>query len=228
MARREIARVYDASLRPARGDLERATREVLDAAHALHGATGHTRTGEEQRGWIIRTAAIGAAVGLLAFPLLAFPLARFLPFGNLPDGLAASALGQDRWNAGMGLMSRANPEKWNGFVADYTMVRATAGELKTCFDSAQKAGKEQRCFIAIRPAPAPSPVTLLLFMASLIRLGVVSVLSLQLRRVWRDRAATKARSPRQLDAEGSQHDQGQAEPLNRLQCFSEREPIDKD
>ncbi len=155
VARREIARVYDASLRPARGDLERATREVLDAAHALHGATGHTRTGEEQRGWIIRTAAIGAAVGLLAFPLLVFPLARFLTFGDLPDGLAASALGQDRWNAGMGLMSRANPEKWNGFVADYTMVRATAGELKTCFDSAQKAGREQRCSITIRPAPAP-------------------------------------------------------------------------
>jgi len=155
VARREIARVYDASLRPARGDLERATREVLDAAHALHGATGHTRTGEEQRAWIISTAAIGAAVGLLAFPLLVFPLARFLPFGNLPDGLAASALGEDRWNAGMGLMSRANPGKWNGFVADYTMVRATDGELKTCFDSAQKAGKEQRCSITIRPAPAP-------------------------------------------------------------------------
>ncbi len=155
VARREIARVYDASLRPARGDLERATREVLDAAHALHGAAGHTRMREEQRGWIIRTAAIGAAAGLLMFPLLVFPLARFLPFGNLPDSLAASALGEDRWNAGMGLMSRANPEKWNGFVADYTMVRATDGELKTCFDSAQKAGKEQRCSITIRPAPAP-------------------------------------------------------------------------
>ncbi len=154
VARREIARVYDASLRPARGDLERATREVLDAAHALHGATGHTRMREEQRVWIIRTAAIGAAVGLLAFPLLVFPIARMAPFGNLPDGLAVSALGEDRWNAGMGLMSRANPEKWNGFVADYTMVRATDGELKTCFDAAQKAGKEQRCSITMRPVPA--------------------------------------------------------------------------
>jgi hypothetical protein len=155
VARREIARVYDASLRPARGDLERATREVLDAAHALHGAAGHNRIREEQRAWIIRTAAIGAAVGLLAVPLLVFPIARMVPLGNLADGLAAFALGEDRWSAGMGLMSRANPEKWNGFVADYTMVRATDGELKTCFDSAQKAGKEQRCSITIRPAPAP-------------------------------------------------------------------------
>jgi hypothetical protein len=106
VARLEIARVYDASLRPARGDLERATREVLDAAHALHGARGRTRTHEEQRAWIIRTAAIGAAVGLLAFPLLVFPLARFLPFGNLPDSLAASALGTDRWNAGTGSRHR--------------------------------------------------------------------------------------------------------------------------
>jgi len=154
VARREIARVYDASLRPARGDLERATREVLDAAHALHGATGHTRTHEEQRVWIIRTAAIGAVVGLLAVPLLVFPIARTVPLGNLADGLAALALSEDRWNAGMGLMSRANPEKWNGFVADYTMVRATDGELKTCFDAAQKTGKEQRCSITMRPVPA--------------------------------------------------------------------------
>ena len=154
VARREIARVYDASLRPARGNLERATREVLDAAHALHGAVGDTHRREEQRAWMIRTAAIGAAVGLLAFPLLVFPLARFLPFGNLPDSLAASVLGEDRWNAGMGLMSRANPEKWNGFVADYTMVRATDGELKTCFDAAQKTGKEQRCSITMRPVSA--------------------------------------------------------------------------
>jgi len=99
--------------------------------------------------------AIGAAAGLVIFPLFVFPLARFLPLGNLPDSLAASALGEDRWNAGMGLMSRANPEKWNGFVADYTIVRVTDGELKTCFDSAQKTGKEQRCSITIRPAPAP-------------------------------------------------------------------------
>jgi hypothetical protein len=128
---------------------------VLDAAHALHGTLRHARTREEQRAWIISIAAIGAAVGLLAFPLLVFPLARFLPFGNLPDGLAASALGEDRWNAGMGLMSRADPGKWNGFVADYTMMRATDGGLKTCFDAAQKAGKEQRCSITIKPAPAP-------------------------------------------------------------------------
>ncbi len=154
VARREIARVYDASLRPARGDLERATREVADAAHALQVALGRVRTREEQRAWIIRTAAIGAAVGLLAFPLLVFPIARLLPFGSLPDGLAASALGEDHWNAGMGLMSRADAEKWNGFVADYTMVRATDGELKTCFDAAQKAGKDQRCSITIRPVPA--------------------------------------------------------------------------
>ncbi len=51
-------------------------------------------------------------------------------------------------------MSRADAEKWNGFVADYTMVRATDGELKTCFDAVQKAGKDQRCSIKIRPVPA--------------------------------------------------------------------------
>jgi hypothetical protein len=155
VARREIARVYDASLRPARGDLERATREVLDAAHALHGAAGHTRTREEQRGWIIRAAAIGAAVGLLAFPPLVFPIARLLPFGNLPDSLAASALGTDRWTAGTALMSRADPGRWTDLVEGYTAAHSAGGDLKACLDAAQKVGKEQRCSITIRPAPAP-------------------------------------------------------------------------
>ncbi len=151
VARREIARVYDASLRPARGDLERATREVLDAAHALHGARGRTRTHEEQRAWIISTAAIGAAVGLLAFPLLVFPLARFLPFGNLPDSLAASALGTDRWNAGTALMSRADPGRWTDLVEGYTAAHAAGGDLKACLDAAQKVGREQRCTVTVRP-----------------------------------------------------------------------------
>ena len=102
VARREIARVYDASLRPARGDLERATREVARGACPPR-SDRPCPTREEQRAWIIRAATIGAAVGLLAFPLLVFPLARMVPFGNLPDELSASALGEDHWNAGMGL-----------------------------------------------------------------------------------------------------------------------------
>lgn len=93
VAQREIARVYDASLRPTRGGLERATREVGDAARSLEKMVGRARTRHEQRAWMLRTATFAAAAGLLAFPLLAFLLARALPFGDLPDSLAASALG---------------------------------------------------------------------------------------------------------------------------------------
>ena len=70
IARREIARVYDESLRPARLDLERSTREVLDAVNVVNGAVAKVRTGRGQRAWILRSSAIGLVVGLVAFPLL--------------------------------------------------------------------------------------------------------------------------------------------------------------
>ena len=94
---------------------------------------------------------IGAVVGLALFPLLGFPLARALPFGSLPDSLAASALGEERWNAGMGLMMRANPQQWNGLVEGYNIARAGGDELKSCYETAFRLGKEQRCTTLVRP-----------------------------------------------------------------------------
>ncbi len=102
------------------------------------------------------TAIGGVVAGLVAFPLVAFPIARALPFGSLPDSLASSALGEDRWNAGMGLMMRANPAKWNGLVEGYNVARAGGDDLKGYHEAAAKAGKDQRCAITVR-APAVPP-----------------------------------------------------------------------
>ena len=154
VARREIARVYDASLRPACGDLDRATREVEDAARSLAATVGQARSRREQRAWVLRTAVLAAMAGFVAFPLLAFPLARALPMGDVPDRLAAAALGVERWTAGEGLMSRSAPNRWSELVAGYMVARAAGDDLKVCLDAAQKAGREQRCWVTVRPASA--------------------------------------------------------------------------
>ena len=152
MVRREIARVYDASLRPVRGDLERAAREMQDAARRLEGTIGRARSRREQRAWLVRVAIIAGLAGFVIFPLLAFPLAPMLPFGELPDRLAVAALGTDPWTAGAGLMSRADPGRWNDLVGGYATAHAAGDDLKSCFDTAQKAGREQRCTVTVRPA----------------------------------------------------------------------------
>ena len=153
VARREIARVYDASLRPARSDLERATHEVQDAARNLQGTIGRARSRREQRASLMRIATLAGVAGLMAFPLLVFPLTRALPFGGeLPDDLAASVLGVDRWTAGAGLMSRADPGRWSDFVQGYAAAHAAGDDLKICFDAAKKAGRGQRCTITVDPS----------------------------------------------------------------------------
>ena len=155
VARREIARVYDGSLRPVRADLERATREVADAAQSLGVTVGQARSRREQRAWTSRIAAVAAAAGLAAFPLLAFPLARALPIGDLPDRLATSALGTEPWMAGASLMSRADPGRWNDLIEGYTAARSAGGDFAACYQAARKAGREQRCSVTVRPTPTP-------------------------------------------------------------------------
>ncbi len=92
--------------------------------------------------------------GLILFPVLCFPLARNLPFGSLPDRLAAAALGEDGWTAGAGLMQRANPRQCGSINEALLRSEAASDELKACFEAMKKTGKEQRCSIVVKP---PSP-----------------------------------------------------------------------
>jgi hypothetical protein len=153
IARREIARVYDESLRPARLDLERSTREVLDAVNVVNGAVAKVRTGRGQRAWILRSSAIGLVVGLVAFPLLLHPVARLLPaHWNIPERMATSALGRQGWDAGALLMQADSPSGWKRLTEADAVVRAGGEELKACQDAATKAAKDQRCMIVVKPA----------------------------------------------------------------------------
>lgn len=148
------ARAAQAIEQSVRGTL----RDAEGTAHAIRGSARDVevvlksaRAREAQNKRLAQAGAIGVVLGLFLFPLVGLPLARALPFGSLPDSLAASALGDDRWNAGMGLMQRANPQQWNGLVEGYNIARAGGDGLKGCYETASKAGKEQRCTIAVTP-----------------------------------------------------------------------------
>lgn len=142
------------------GSVRGTLRDAEGTAHAIRGSardveavlkSARAREGQNRR--LVQAGAIGVVVGLVLFPLLGFSLARGLPFGSLPDSLAASALGEERWNAGMGLMMRANPQQWNGLVEGYNMAQASGDDLKGCYEAAQKSGKEQKCVISVKPRP---------------------------------------------------------------------------
>lgn len=152
IARREIARIYDESLRPARLDLERSTREVLDAVHLVNGAVAKVRTGRAQRVWVLRSSAIGLAAGLVAFPLLLHPVARLLPASwGIPERMATSALGRQGWDAGALLMQADSPAGWQRIMEAEAIVRVGGEELQACQGAAMRAAKDQRCTITVKP-----------------------------------------------------------------------------
>ena len=152
IARREIARVYDEALRPARLELELSTREVLDAVHVVNNTVAKIRTGRAQRAWLFRAGAIGLAAGLVVFPFLIHPIARLLPASwGIPERIATNVLGRAGWDAGALLMQADSPVSWQQIVEANAVVRTGGEELKGCQDAAFRAAKDQRCTITVKP-----------------------------------------------------------------------------
>ncbi|MFH6787387.1 DUF6118 family protein [Methylobacterium sp. MA0201] len=144
------AQAIEQSVRGTLRDAEGTAHAIRGSARDVEAVLKSARTREAQNRRLAQVGAVGIAIGLVLFPLFGFPLARVLPFGSLPDSLAAAALGEDRWNAGMGLMQRANPQQWNGLVQAYNTVRVAGDELRGCQEAAAKVGKDQRCTITVK------------------------------------------------------------------------------
>ena len=134
-------------------DAEHTAQAVRGSARDLQAMLGSARSRQAQNGRLAQAAAIGAVLGLVLFLLVGFPLARALPFGSLPDTLAASALGENRWNAGMDLMKRADPPRWNALVEGYQRAESAGDELRACYEALRRTGKEQKCTVTLKPAP---------------------------------------------------------------------------
>jgi hypothetical protein len=149
----QVERAVAEASRKTLRDAEGAARAISGASQDVQAMLGYARTREAQNWRLLQAAAIGVVAGLTLFPLLGFPIARILPFGSLPDRLAAAALGEDGWSAGSGLMQRASPAEWRAINESLLRSEAAGDELKTCYEAAKKTGKEQRCNVVMKAPP---------------------------------------------------------------------------
>ena len=119
-------------------DLE---REAINLA-------AYTRSAYHRRSQDLRMCFAGG-IGLLVGMFLILLLSRFLPFAA-DTHVAAIAMGEDRWNAGVALMRAADPEGWRGVVGSSQLVRDNAGAIAQCVEAARAAGEDQRCTITVK------------------------------------------------------------------------------
>lgn len=132
----------------AANQLEQARRDSVLTTRDLAGIIGSARTQDQQRKWVMITAAVALAGGIIASPFLA----RLLPFGW--DGrMAATIMGSDRWNAGAALMAAQSPQAWRDLEAAAELLTPNKTALAACRDTATKMKKEQHCIVVVPAAP---------------------------------------------------------------------------
>jgi uncharacterized membrane protein len=146
----QLERAVTKASREARREAEDLVQGISIVSRDVQAMLGSARTREVQNWRLLEAGTIGLVAGLILFPLLGFPLARNLPFASLPDTLAASAMGEDPWRAGMTMMSRADPQKWDAIVNGWRRAEAAGDELKGCYEAARKSAKEQHCSVVIK------------------------------------------------------------------------------
>ena len=125
-------------------DLERAGRNL-----AAHTKSAYDRKSQDFRIWM------AGLVGLFVGIFLILLLPRFLPF-SADTHVAATVIGQDRWNAGVTMMRVADPLSWRGVADSSQLVRDNAEAIGQCAEAARTAGADQRCTITVKAPTAPA------------------------------------------------------------------------
>ena len=125
-------------------DLERAVRNL-----ATYTKSAYDRKNQDFRMWM------AGLVGLFVGIFLILLLPRFLPF-SADTHVAATVIGQDRWNAGVTMMRVADPLSWRGVADSSQLVRDNAEAIGQCAEAARTAGADQRCTITVKAPTAPA------------------------------------------------------------------------
>jgi len=142
-----VARAGSDAMREAANQLEQARRDNVRTTRELAEIIDSARTQDRQRKWIMITAAVALAGGIIVSPFLA----RLLPFG-WDDRMAATIMGADRWNAGAALMAAQSPEAWRALMDAGKLTADNSAVLGVCRETAAKMKKEQHCTVVV-PAP---------------------------------------------------------------------------
>jgi hypothetical protein len=142
-----IAQAGSGLMRGAAEKMYSATTAAERERQALERIIGSVRTRDKQLRWLAWTGGVALLLGLLLSPFAA----RLLPFG-WDEGVAASILNTDRWNAGQDLMKSTNPSGWDKLVAEMNLVEPNHELLTACREAAATLKKPQSCAIIV-PAP---------------------------------------------------------------------------
>lgn len=118
-------------------DLERISNVL-----ASHNRNALHRKDQDLRMWM--AAGIGVVVGALLLAVVP----RFLPF-SADSHVAALVMGESVWNAGVSLMTSADPATVRRVAEADRLAIANRDALAECRASAAKAGKEQKCTIVV-------------------------------------------------------------------------------
>jgi hypothetical protein len=142
-----IVRAGSGLMREAAEKMYSVTTAAEQERQALERIIGSARAQHKQLKWLAWTGGVALLVGLLASPILA----RLLPFG-WNEGVAASILNTDRWNAGIALMRSTNPSGWDTLATEINLIEPNHALLTACHEAAARLKKPQSCTIVV-PAP---------------------------------------------------------------------------
>ena len=70
---------------------------------------------------------------------------------RVAEGIAAIAIGQDRWNAGEQMMMHAKPEVWQGVYEATRVCEAGGKPLQDCLVRMKRTHKPVACRVTMNP-----------------------------------------------------------------------------
>ena len=146
-----LERSGEGLVRTAVQQLERQASDLerISSVLASHNKSAFHRKDQDFRMWM------AGLVGLFVGIFLILLLPRFLPF-SADTHVAATVIGQDRWNAGVTMMRVADPRSWRGVADSSQLVRDNAEAIGQCAEAARTAGSDQQCTITVKAPAAPA------------------------------------------------------------------------
>ncbi|MDP3746259.1 MAG: DUF6118 family protein [Phenylobacterium sp.] len=131
-------------------ELAQAVSGLSQATGVLTKSAGLIRTRDAQRRWLAYAALAGGACALIAWLGLSGPISRALPAAwQVPERMAAAALGQDRWAAGARLMRGAEDETWQRLRLGEDLMLRNADVIDACAKRAIRLKRSVACEVRI-------------------------------------------------------------------------------
>jgi hypothetical protein len=139
------ARAADSAL------IDRARKQLEEAAKRIERLTGVAATILEQRRRLLWAAGGGLFAGMLLWSFLPGVILRALPQSwHMPENMARHIIGEPTlWEAGIRMMQAGDPDSWQAIILAVEMRRDNREAIDACERKATKTRNAVRCTIRI-------------------------------------------------------------------------------